>query len=103
MSNNGDEPAYPTVGGCEECDGRGATREGVCRWCNGLGHLHRGGMTKREVFAAMAMQGMYSATKRNTDGGMNWPNEAACARGSRQQADALLAELAKEEPAEKEQ
>ncbi len=77
MSKLGDEPAYPRWDLKQE------------EQCPGL--------TKRELFAAMAMQGMYAATQRNNnDGSMNWPNEAACAKWSRQQADALLAELAKE-------
>ncbi len=52
---------------------------------------------QRRDAAVKAMQGMYAATRRNNkDGSMSWPNEAACAALSRTQADALLAELAKE-------
>ncbi len=55
------------------------------------------GMSLRDWFAGMAMQGMYAATKRTTEGHMSWPNESACARWSYQQADAMLAARKREE------
>lgn len=54
-------------------------------------HEYQDGLSKRELFAAMAMQGMFSAMSREAD----WPppeNVAPLAVGF---ADALLAELAK--------
>ena len=72
--NNGNAPAYPIH---VECPRTGPWTEY--------------GLTKREEFAAMAMQGMCG------DPGRRGPIEAY-ARDAVKFADALLAELAKEQP-----
>ncbi len=56
-----------------------------------------GGLTKRELFAAMAMQGQLSGICSNSDPG-NFANLEELAGGWVAAADALLAELAKEAP-----
>lgn len=94
MSKPSDEPAYPVVGRCSECDGKAFTDEGYCRHCDGIGHLHEGGLTKRELFAAMAMQGLLAAQAgKQCEDCLTEDHLAAIAA---HQADALLAELAKE-------
>jgi len=52
-------------------------------------HELYGGLTKRELFAAMAMQGMIGDKTLQCDLAAVWSVQAA---------DALLAELAKEQP-----
>lgn len=71
--DNGNEPAYPMT--------EDSPRTGPRTWY---------GLTKRELFAAMAMQGVVSADDEN-----NIVAERA-AKWSVELADALLAELAKE-------
>lgn len=66
----GDRPAFPIV-----------DPDGV---------IAAGGLTKRELFAAMAMQGFCSNSVMTETG------HADMARMAVEQADALLAELAKE-------
>jgi hypothetical protein len=71
MSNNAIEPAFPII----HADGQG---------------LQYWGLSKRELFAAMAMQGILSA---QTNG--NGIADTQIAEWSVQNADVLLAELAK--------
>ncbi len=77
MSNLSDEPAYPTVN--KLADGHG----GYTEWVD-----H--GLTKRELFAAMAMQGLL-ACHTTVDLSLGTMVEYCVL-----DADALLAELAKE-------
>ena len=58
----------------------------------GVGLVSHGGLTKREYFAAMAMQGMFSHGPDAFNGSFTPVNFA---RQSCKAADALLAELAK--------
>ena len=114
-SKLGNKSAYPVVGRCSECDGKAFTDEGYCRHCDGIGHLHEGGLTKRERAcidlripesgnaeldvliakaqrrdtAAMAMQGY------NANASESQMPSSRTAELSIQDADALLAELAK--------
>ncbi len=75
MSNLGDEPAYPTDDNVNRPDERG--------------------LNKRELFAAMIVQGFLAAEKHEGISGAHLLlNERANAAVA--QADALLAELAKE-------
>lgn len=84
----GDEPAFPKAEFIDDPAGLGR------------GILHQGGLTKREMFAAMAMQGILAS------GEYNWilhhqqvRNEAVelhWAGNAIRVADALLAELEKE-------
>lgn len=67
---NGDQPVYPTLDG----------------GLNGL-TLREWGMTKRELFAAMAMQGLAAA------GGYNPTEHDNVAHWAVKQADALLTAL----------
>lgn len=52
------------------------------------------GLTKREYFAAMAMQGILAASN-TSDGGFYTPDEKNVAQRAREYADALIAELNK--------
>jgi hypothetical protein len=57
-------------------------------------HVDHAGLTKRELFAAMAMQGVLGASN-------GWPDLSGfpeIARRSVAQADHILAELAKDQP-----
>lgn len=61
--------------------------------------VEQGGLTKRELFAAMAMQGLRAGAARYTPEGKaftDWRPSQALARVAVADADALLAELAKE-------
>ncbi len=55
----GDEPAHPT-GTCYACEGHGVDTKNLvmCPRCKGDGQYDVIGLTKRELFAAMAMQGL---------------------------------------------
>lgn len=75
--DNGNESAFPG----QELDGSGMPRTGL-QW----------GLTKREYFAAKAMQGILAG---DMDSVLK-PKHVAIS--SAQYADALLAELAKEQP-----
>ncbi len=78
MTINNGGPAYPT---------------------NAIRDSGFSGMSLRDWFAGMAMQGMYAATKRNfSNGRMEYPNERACAGWSFAQADAMLAAREQQEP-----
>lgn len=77
--SDGDMPAYPTQ---VQADGYGTQRIPPIP-----------GLTKRELFAAKAMQG-YCA---NTNEALLQASYKCIAKGSVLQADALLAELAKKE------
>lgn len=69
---NGEQSAYPSHGS--------------------MGEVAHPGLTKRELFAAMAMQGLCSCNHPQL---VAWsPEELAV--NAREQADALLAELAKD-------
>jgi hypothetical protein len=58
--------------------------------------LYQGGMTMREYFAGLAMQGILANEKAYTVlSGIPMPNENLVARFSVQYADALLTELSK--------
>lgn len=98
MSKNGNSPAYPKAGRCYECEGSGMNygQSHECGVCGGLRHTHEGGMTKREAMAMVAMQGLQSqeAGKECED----LVSEDHLAAMAVHQADALLAELAKEQP-----
>jgi hypothetical protein len=76
--NNGNESAYPA----QELDGGGMPRT-AAQW----------GLTKRELFAAMAMQG-WCASDGNS--GAVYKSFEDLAEASVKAADALLAELAEE-------
>ena len=69
MSENGDSPAYPFV-----CENHSQTQTADC------------GLTKREVIAAMAMQGLVAHPS-------NEPRISQYATEAVKFADALLAEL----------
>lgn len=56
-------------------------------------HSSRAGLSKREYFAAMAMQGLIAGSQ----GRVKW-NETQFAMGAINLADALIAELNKEKP-----
>lgn len=89
MSKLGDEPAFPVISRCFDCDGRGVDIQGLCIPCDGVGHLHKGGLTKHELFTALAMHGMLRGKY----------EDAYCdiAVFAAQMADDQLAELAKEQ------
>jgi len=79
MTENGNKPAYPLF--TNQIDGLTGSTEIV---------LNNEGLTKRELLAAMAMQGILASDTENQHNNKNvvgWSVEAA---------DALLAELAKE-------
>lgn len=78
MSKPGDEPAYPLD---MQRDESGQWTESLCR-----------GLTKRELFAAMAMQGICADPEAHKDE----QTAPGIAIGAVKCADALLAELAKE-------
>lgn len=88
MSKNGDSSAYPAIERCRRCQGRGVDCDNLsCTYCDGIGHLHEGGLTKREYIAAIAMQAELSQRDGVTPGkAAEWAVKCA---------DALLAELAK--------
>ncbi len=87
MSTNGNEPVF---GGSyvqyEEPDRNGFS----------IGHTVSTALTKRELFAAMAMQGLCSSVGDAPRDAGGWISRAAMR--STWLADALLAELAKEQP-----
>ena len=77
MSTNPNQSCYP----CQELDGQGNPREAMSY-----------GLTKREYFAAMSMQGMLA----NPDLATETFKEKLIAAWSVDCADALIAELNKE-------
>lgn len=93
MSKLGDEPAYPKIYACG-CD-HGKVEDGAytCDRCDGLGYTHTGGLTKRELLAAMAMQGLMGAWVTGAVDDYTMPSLVADAC---EMADLQLAELAKE-------
>ncbi len=100
--SKGDEPAYPKTGQCSHCFGGGLASggESQCLRCGGLGSTQEGGLTKHELFAAMAMQGMMNHWSTQgilapADGAITMPEIVADAV---EFADLLVAELAKEKP-----
>lgn len=86
---SGEESAFPEL----SHNPHFASTDGQC-----LSMEFGGGLTKRELFAAMAMQGLISNPTAWSNGTSMEPDEAslkACAEHAVAYADALLAELAK--------
>lgn len=81
---NRNEPAFPEVdSNCEAADG-------------GVSSVYStGGLTKREYFASMAMQGMITALR--LDSSPTWGDSIEISRCAVVAADALIDELAKEQ------
>ena len=77
--NNGDVSAMPTTAQCERCNSTHYKDEQTA------------GLTKREHFAGLAMQGILAG------GGMQRGNEEWLTKGAVDMADALLAALDKGE------
>ena len=74
---NGDLPAMPVKGHCVDASGA---------YCGDV--VYSSGISKREQFAAIAMQGLLSSLTSNDD-----LTPAQLAKASVMNADALLAEL----------
>lgn len=86
MSKNGNEPAYPGIEGVP-----GYGNQTPITGPNGLAWVcHNQGLTKRELIAAMAMQGICAGDHENKY------SERDVTQWAVSMADALLAELAKE-------
>ncbi len=116
MKKLGNEPAYPTLQRCYNCDGKTYTVDGLCLECNGIGHLQTGGLTKREracIDLRIPESGVdwldamiAKAQRRDVAAKMMaariWAQHdrlysPVCARDAVLSSDALLAELAKEQ------
>lgn len=84
----GDQPAHPTEGVLEDASEKYA----------GRGISFCGGLTKREEFAARAMEGLCvkNITRNQLEYARCHNEQAYIAKRAVWQADALLAELAKE-------
>ena len=78
--NNSKQPAFPHTWSIEGPDGSVETTI-----------IH--GLTKREYFAGLALQGLFASVEGN-----NFPLTVACAKKAVEAADALLLELSKPQP-----
>ena len=108
MSKPNGGPAYPVEVGtstetCPSCEGTGKTLTGmiglVCMTCGGVGTVtvtHKDkGMSLRDHFAALAMQGMLANVQIAGNAGSDGQIETVMARWAYEQSDAMIAEREK--------
>lgn len=95
---NADKPASPTTGKSKYAGGRLGVKDDETEYSNGDGIIFFPGLTKREYFAAMALQGLLanpkyleqlSALRVSAEADMN----QLCAREAVDMADELLKQL----------